>query len=156
MRHSEGLDDHMCSGPCSSVLPRPLLQHNNTPLHPLPHGHLSGGVWAELLRRLPRKHLHGFWWLHQHYAVQKYECTRWSILIGRINRKSWRNSVASQTDSAGASWVTSLATSSPPTIPGTTRPTWSARGPSIRRPNVGFLLWCRKSSCQLRTSVETT
>lgn len=59
-------------GPCSPVLSRTLLQHQHTPLHPLSDGHLSRGVWAELLRGLPRKHNHRLWRLHQHHAVQKY------------------------------------------------------------------------------------
>lgn len=58
-------------GCCSPVLSRTLLQHQHPPLHPLSDGHLPGGVWTELLRRLSRKHHHRLRRLHQHHAVQK-------------------------------------------------------------------------------------
>lgn len=59
-------------GSCSPVLSGSLLQHQHAPLHPLSHGHLPGGVRAELLRGLPREHHHRLRRLHQHHAVQKY------------------------------------------------------------------------------------
>ncbi|XP_035273026.1 signal peptide, CUB and EGF-like domain-containing protein 2 isoform X3 [Anguilla anguilla] len=54
-KHSGALSFQDCE---TKVLSWTLLQHQHTPLHPLPHRDLSGRVWPELLHGLPRKHHH--------------------------------------------------------------------------------------------------
>lgn len=146
----------LCFAPCSPVLSGTLLQHQHTPLHPLPHRHLPGGVWPELLRRLSRKHNHRLRRLHQHHAVQECVCHRADPEHPEETRCLTRLRVAQQIGSAGGSWEISPGSSSRPTTQATTRPTWSAPGPSTRRPNAGSSSSFRKSSYPLRTSAETT
>lgn len=63
---------------------------------------------------------------------------------------------ALQTGSAGESWASTRATSSPPTTRGITPPTSSAPGTSTHHLSARSSSWCRRSSSPPRTSAATS
>lgn len=76
----------------------------------------------------------------------------------RLDRKTGSISqvcVTLQTGSAEGSSGISPGTSSRPTTLETTRPTWSARGPSTHRPSAGSSLLSQRSTCPSRMNAET-